>query len=131
MRCQLNYYVIDPRALQQHFQKVHQREQPKKPEVPRVPDLEPLTAIQAIPLPIKVTPTTLIQEEYIDQIPKTVIEKELVNLLINVPKPIDKIIINEIEEDVIESNKKSIQNLETSQSIEEYDPYGYYSGPKF
>jgi len=131
--------VIDPRALQQHFQKVHQKERPSKPEVPRVPDPVPLTAVQAISIP-----TSPIEHSFIPPIQtqeslpaikeeaKIEPPKELINLVIDVPPPIDRIIINDVEE-VIETEEDSNldQTTEVSKTIEEYDPYGYYSGPKF
>lgn len=43
--------MIDPRALQQHFRKVQQNQQPPRPSVPRVPDVKPLTAIEPIVIP--------------------------------------------------------------------------------
>ena len=129
--------MIDPRALQQHFRNVHQKERPQKQDVPRVPDPVPLTAVQAIPVPVieaqeeVVLPSPLVTNETITAKP----EKEIVDLLINFPPPIDKIIINEIEEEIVETEKEdneaTIQDYKTNKTIEEYDPYGYYSGPKF
>ena len=43
--------MIDPRALQQHFKSVQQRQLPIETVVPRVPDLKPLTALEPIPEP--------------------------------------------------------------------------------
>jgi len=129
--------MIDPRALQQHFRKVHQKERPPKQEVPRVPDPVPLTAFQAIPVPVEVIPVT-VQEEVtapiipvavIEEMPKVEPKKEIINLVINVPPPIDQIVINDMEDEDVSEPKETV--LETSKTIEEYDPYGYYSGPKF
>lgn len=131
--------MIDPRALQQHFNKVRQKEQPQRQTVPRVPDPVPLTAFQAIPISIE----NVVQKEKEEAVTTPVInketkiepKKEIVNLLINVPALADKIIINDFEEEVIETKNKNIttqtQNLESTRTIEDYDPYGYYSGPKF
>jgi hypothetical protein len=105
--------MIDPRALQQHFQKVQQSEKPPKIEVPRVPDLEPLTAIQAIPEPVLEQEKIPVPASDIFNSLKQEI-KEQINLIIDVPPSIAPIIIDEIEEE----SKEGI-----------YDPYGYYSGP--
>ena len=107
--------MIDPRILQQHFQKVQEREMPPKPEIPRIPDPEPLTAIQAIP-----TPEPVIEQEVeLSPVPELEVEeKEPINLIVNVPPPIDSLIVDEIED-------------EPSEDYTTYDPYGYYSSPKF
>ena len=122
--------MIDPRVLQQHFKKVHQKEQPLKQDVPRVPDLAPLTAVQAIFVPSE--PVDLIEQEIpITDFEKTAElsqEKETVNLVINVPPSIGKIVINDFEEEV-EDNPYGYTN--SKQQVEDYDPYGYYPGPKF
>lgn len=121
--------MIDPKALQQHFRKVQQNEKPFKLKVSRIPDLAPLTAVQAISIPVEeklpIPEIILKQKEVIIPAQTKLKEvepeqiKEPVNLVINADPPIDAIIINEIEEDV-EPKKDDV-----------YDPYGYYSGPQY
>jgi hypothetical protein len=119
--------MIDPRILQQHFQRVQKREMPPKPEIPRVPDLKPLTAIQAIPVPEPV----IEQKVELPPVSKLEVEKkEPIDLIIDAPAPIDSLIIDEIEdiEEVIElKEEKEV----TTEDPTPYDPYGYYSGAKF
>jgi hypothetical protein len=104
--------MIDPRALQQHFQQVQQNERPIKVDVPRIPDSEPLTAIQAIPEPV-IEQEQLPVSDIFDSL------KEEINLVIDVPPPPPPIVINVIEED---KELVEVENKEDS-----YDPYGYYS----
>jgi hypothetical protein len=126
--------VIDPRALQQHFRKVQQRQEPKQPSVPRVPDSKPLTAIEAIFIPEPI----IEQQELPASLP------EPIKLIIDVPPPIGDLIIDEIEEVPIEVEetkkeleieKSKIENpygySELNDKEDDYDPYGYYSGPRF
>jgi hypothetical protein len=105
--------MIDPRALQQHFQKVQQNERPQKQDVPRVPDLKPLTAVLAIPEPI-------IEQEKLPILNSDVFSslKDEISLVVDVP-PLSNTI------NVIEEDKELIKNKEDS-----YDPYGYYSSSK-
>jgi hypothetical protein len=127
--------VIDPRALQQHFRKVQQRQEPTRPSVPRVPDSKPLTAIEAIPIP----------EPIIEQQELPVLLTEPIKLVIDVPPPIGDLIIDEVEEEEpikveevkkeLKTEKPKIENpygySESSDKEDDYDPYGYYSGPRF
>lgn len=118
--------MIDPRALQQHFKKFQKAPTTTKQPIPQITLNEPLTTMQAV--------TVLIEEDVIEQpkelvitpikaeIPKLKNPKQKIDLVIDAPPPIDDIFINEIEE------PKEILKAKT---IEEYDPYGYYSGPKF
>lgn len=103
--------MIDPRALQQHFRKVHQRQEPKDTPVPRIPDIKPLTAIEAITVQEDVLLST-----------QTAIEESMltVNLVIDIPPPIDKIIIDEseFEEELVKESNS-------------YDPYEYYRSSNF
>ncbi len=139
--------MIDPRALQQHFKGIQQRQERKRVPVPRVPDPKPLTAIEAISVP------ELIIEQEEEIIPS--LKREPINLVIDVPPPIGDLIVDEIEaeEPVIEKNpelesEKVLEVKETKEKAEpitenpygystpedreeDYDPYGYYSGPKF
>jgi hypothetical protein len=139
--------MIDPRALQQHFKKIHRAEIPAKPDVPRVPDINPLTAVQAIfvpeqkkeneeyiiteqPFAEKSEPVIVVtsNETLFSKKEEEVEEKIPINLVINVDPPIDSIIINEFEEEVLNDLSTEIEEKNTEN---EYDPYGYYSGPRY
>ncbi len=136
--------MIDPRALQQHFRKVQQRQEPNIVSVPRIPDPKPLTAIEAISVPEPI----IEQEEIIVPVPEIIDLKEKVNLVIDVPPPIGDITIEEIEIEEEQSVPKEVleqkENTEkgepktenpygysVSDREEDYNPYGYYSGPRF
>jgi len=93
--------MIDPRALQQHFQHVQQNERPQKESVPRILDIEPLTAVQAIPEPV-------IEEKNSTQVFNSL--KKEINFVIDAQPPIPPIVVDETE---------------TQEGI--YDPYNYYS----
>ncbi len=125
--------MIDPRALQQHFKQIREKELPPVIDVPRVPDTEPLTGVKAIPEPK--------EEVVVDKTPEIFDSlKQEVNLVIDVPPPIDSIIIDEIEEEgdipVVDNNEEKAEVKDdnpygySTSSKEEtsYDPYGYYSG---
>lgn len=113
--------MIDPRALQQHFRKVHQQTQPKKQDIPRIQETVPLTAFQAINMPAEQKSSDIVTEQIQEQV------KESVNLIINMPAPIDCIFIDDIEEEIEQTSV-----VEVKEKIEDdYDPYGYYSGPRF
>jgi hypothetical protein len=105
--------MIDPRALQQHFQKVHKKELPEIVTVPRVPDLEPLTAVQAIVMPVE--KVVKLEQELLPD-PALEVAKEKINLIIDALPPIDSIVVDEFEDE---------ENTEVAES--NYDPYGYYS----
>lgn len=114
--------MIDPRALQQHFKNVHQRKTPAKPVIPRIPDPLPLTSVQAVPALIETPPEQKVEEvilkPIIAEIPKIKsFKKEEIDL-----------VIDEIEEIEPEIETTETENIKT---IEDYDPYGYYSGPRF
>ena len=130
--------MIDPRVLQQHFKKVQQRQEPKKVSVPQITDLKPLTAIEAIPV------SELIIEQ--EDLPKSAPNKE--SIIIDVSPPIGDLVINEIEKikdtepeevlEVKETREKAEPITENpygyiapKEREEDYDPYGYYSGPRF
>ena len=121
--------MIDPRALQQHFKKVHQRQEPKKVPIPRIPDLKPLTAIEAI-----LVPEPIIKQE---NLPVQSPSKEPINLTIEFPPPIGDLIIDEDSgpKEVLEVERPKIENpygySGSSGEENDYDPYSYYSGPKF
>ena len=149
--------MIDPRALQQHFRGVQQRQEPKRVPVPRVPDPKPLTAIEAIPVPEpiieqveeiipapKVEPTDLVIDTppIIEEIENLVIE-EIEELVIEEPKE-EPVVIEEPEPvpkevlEIKETKEKAEPKTENpygysapKEKEEDYDPYGYYSGPKF
>ena len=136
--------MIDPRALQQHFRKVQQRQEPKSVPVPRIPDPKPLTAIEAIviPEPVVEQKEVPIIEPVVLEIPKVIEEpKQEVHLVIDILPPIGDLIINEIEEEVLEveeTKEKAEPKTDNpygystlKEREENYDPYGYYSGPQF
>jgi hypothetical protein len=136
--------VIDPRALQQHFLKVNQRPEFKKAPIPRILEPKPLTAIQAIPVPVPIIEELVTKQN--EQLP-TVVNNEPVNLIINVPPPIENLVVEEVEIDEPPETEKQEEILEKSQlkaenelpyespvitdKEESYDPYGYYPGPRF
>lgn len=110
--------MIDPRVLQQHFQKVQQREIPATPAVPRITNTIPLTTIQAIPTETIIEELPIIEE----LLPiETVTETQTVN---KEPEVIEPLVIEEI----LPSKE---QLPEIIKNNDNYDPYGYYSGPKF
>ncbi len=133
--------MIDPRALQQHFRKVHQRQEPKSIPVPRIPDPKPLTAIEVIIVPDPVVEQKEIPviEPIVLEVPKVVEEpKQVMHLVIDVPPPIGDLIINEIEEEGEELEKETETKIEnqpdqssSNDRDNDYDPYGYYSSPRF
>jgi hypothetical protein len=112
--------MIDPRALQQHFKKINQKQEPKAIPIPRIPDPKPLTAIEAIFVPKPI----IEQKEDVNPVPeinsKIEESKEKINLIIDVPPPIGDLVIEETE----------LEELETTNN-DDYDPYGYYSSPRF
>lgn len=140
--------MIDPRALQQHFNKVRQREQPQKQLVPRVPDLKPLTAVQAIPViePVVLEPMqpAVIEPIVLPSVDTSELQKELLEVTqalttlkqaltqtpqiepvtITVPVSVATIVteVKEVEEELI------IKKPEPK-PVEEENPYGY-STPK-
>jgi hypothetical protein len=133
--------VIDPRALQQHFKKIHQRQEPDESFIPRISNSKPLTAIKAV----QVLEPIIEQEELTSQVAIPV------NLVIDVPPPIGDLFINEIEEEEPIKNKEQKEVLEVEKKKEkietrlenpygystqndikdDYNPYEYYSGPRF
>jgi hypothetical protein len=119
--------MIDPRILQQHFQRVQEREMPPKPEVPRIPDPEPLTAVQAIQVP---EPEPVLEQEVeLSPAPKLEVEeKEPIDLIIDAQPPIDSLIVDELEE-LEEDTEQEDEPIDDESS--DYDPYGYYPGSKF
>jgi hypothetical protein len=167
--------MIDPRALQQHFKKVNQRQEPKQIPVPRVPDVKPLTTVQAISIippvpaveptkePEVIQPTidtSLLQEELKEvtqalttlkqslsevskiEIPK--IEPVTITVPVSVvveekPLPIEPkpIIVEEVkpvikqEEETTKEETPYGYSAPKKRDLEEYNPYGYYSGPSF
>ena len=144
--------MIDPRALQQHFRGVQQRQEPKRVLVPRVPDPKPLTAIEAIsvPEPIieqveeiipspKVEPTDLVinTSPIIEEIENLVIEEieepkeEPVIMKEPEPVPEEVLEVEEIKEKVELKTENPYGYSAPKDREEDYDPYGYYSGPKF
>ncbi len=123
--------MIDPRALQQHFLKVNQRPEFKKAPIPRISEPKPLTAIQAIPVPVPIIEelvTTKLNEQH-----PTVVNNEPVNLVINVPPSIENLVVEEVEidEPAETENEPIYENSVIADKEESYDPYGYYSGPRF
>lgn len=131
--------MIHPKALQQHFKKIQERQMPLKPLIPNTVEATPLTSIQAInisePTLLKVD-TSELQKELLEvtqalttlkqtltQTPQ--IEPETVtvpvSVTINEPKNISK----NIEDTPYGYSKLKIENKQ------DYNPYGYYSGPLF
>lgn len=137
--------MIDPRALQQHFNKVRQREQPQKQPVPRVPNPKPLTAVQAIPV---IEPVVLesvqppvIEPVVLPSVDTSELQKELLEVTqalttlkqaltqtpqiepvtITVPVSVATIVTEVKEEPVIKKPEPKL--------VEEENPYGY-STPK-
>ena len=147
--------MIDPRALQQHFKGVQQRQEPKRIPVPRVPDPKPLTAIEAIsvPEPIieqveEIVPASKVEpigpiidtSPIIEEIENLVIE-EIEELVKEEPKE-EPVIIKEPEPEEVLETKETKEKVDPitenpygysipKEKEEDYDPYGYYSGPKF
>jgi len=109
--------VIDPRALQQHFNKVRQKERPPGPVIPRVPDPISLAAGHVVPVTEPILETAIeepeIQEETIEGLQEIKIEP------IIAPIP-------EIKEASAVEDKPV-----TEEESDVYDPYGYYSGSSF
>lgn len=131
--------MIDPRALQQHFRKVQQQQIPQKQTVPRIPDLTPLTAVQAIPIlePIQPTiDTSKLQEELlgVTQALTTLKQTLSPNPVIDTTTAIAPLSVNPVVHEVyevakIETNTEKTDDTNTVKN--DYDPYGYYSGPLF
>ena len=132
--------MIDPRALQRHFKKVQQRQEPRMVPVPRVLDSKPLTAIEPIVIPEPVVEKKEIPviEPIVLEVPKVIEEpKQEVHLVIDTLSPIENLVVDEIEE-VEETKKRVDPKTENpygysvpSSKEEDYDPYRYYSGPRF
>lgn len=148
---QLNYYVIDSRALQQHFNKVRQREQPPKQIAPRISDLKPLTAVQVI-VPVQepqqiiepiqpIVDTSELQKELLEVTQAhTTLKQSLTQtpqiepVTITVPVSVATIVteIKETKEEPIEEESPyGYSVLEKQSETDDYNPYGYYSGPLF
>ncbi len=136
--------MIDPRALQQHFQKVQQRQEPKLVSVPRISDSKPLTAIEpiVIPKPVVEQKEVPVIEPTVLEVPKIIEEpKQEVHLVIDTLLPIKDLVVDEIKEEILElkETKKRVDpktenpygySVPNSKE-EDYDPYRYYSGPRF
>ena len=152
--------MIDPRALQQHFKKVQQRQEPPRPSVPRIPDPKPLTCIEPVLVPVPAKEPEIIQptidtsqlQEELKEVTQalTTLKQSLSEaskiepVTVTVPVSVvieEKPIIIETTSNVKET-KPLIKKEEPEENpygysipkksdIEEYNPYGYYSGPKF
>lgn len=145
--------MIDPRALQQHFRRVHENKQPQKNTVPRIPDTKPLTAIQTIIVPAEtkndITPTidtSDLQKELLEVTQAlTTLKQSLTQtpqiepVTLTVPVSVTTV-ITEIKEEpkketvipVVEKETPyGYSPLKNEDDNNEYNPYGYYSRPLF
>ena len=95
--------MIDPRALQQHFKNVNQRQLPPENIVPRVSFSKTLTSIEPIPFNIEPAQTEI-------ALSSEILETSTIETFTSITSTID------IEQQKIE---------------DDYNPYEYYSGPKF
>jgi len=147
--------MIDPRALQQHFKKVNQKIEPKKVPVPRVPEPTPLISIQAIPVPepvkkpeiIKPTVDTFLLQEELKEVTQALATlkqslsevSKIEPVTVTVPVSVvikEEPVITEVKPIVVEEVKKEEDtpygySIPKKRESEEYNPYGYYSGPMF
>lgn len=151
--------MIDPRALQQHFNKVRQRERPQKQIIPRVPEPEPLTAVRAIPVvePIileqthpqiiePIVDTTELQKELLEVTQAlTTLKQSLTQtpqidpVTITVPISVTTAITEIKDEQKVSSQRDTTEDEnpygysipDIRKDSDTYNPYGYYSGPKF
>lgn len=126
--------MIDPKALHAHFKNVNQRHKPPEDLIPRVPDIKPLTGIE----PITITP-----EESKPQIIQPIIDttklqeelKEVTEALATLKQSLSEAAkIETVTVPVTVAIEQTIP-VQVSEPVEEpeeeYNPYGYYSGPKF
>lgn len=120
--------MIDPRALQQHFRKVHEKQLPQNPEpsVPRIAITEPLTAVKAITIPVEpIIDTSELQKELLEVTQAlTTLKQSLTQTPQIEVEPITITVPVSVTTTTIEINDQEEIN-------DDYDPYGYYSGPKF
>lgn len=149
--------MIDPRALQQHFRRVHEKQQPQqpKPTIPRVPDPISLTAIQPVIISEPIQPkvdTSELQKELLEVTQAlTTLKQSLTQTpqIEPVTNTVPVSVITEIKQETIKTEtldipviKKESEQIEQgdpygystpeqNKELEEYNPYGYYSGPKF
>lgn len=147
--------MIDPRALQQHFKRVHEKQKPQKPSfsVARVPEPVSLTAIQPVSIPEPIQPkvdTSELQKELLEVTQALTTLKQCLTQTpqiepVTITVPVS--VVTEIKQENIKTETASIQqpknepqeeetpygytNPKTDRELEEYNPYGYYSGPKF
>lgn len=133
--------MIDPRALQQHFKKVHQRQVPKQQMVPQITNTLVLTSLQTIIQPEPIHPkvdTSELQKEILEITQAfTTFKQSLTQIpqieTITVPVSVTTV-VTEIKEQTQEKDENSPYGysiLKQNSNSEEYNPYGYYSGPTF
>jgi len=108
--------MIDPRALQQHFNNVRQKEQPPAKLIPRVPDPISLVAGHVVPITEPILETE-IEEPKVQEVIEVPQEVEIEPLVAPIP---------EIKETPIVEDRPVAK-----EEPDVYDPYGYYSGPVF
>lgn len=133
--------MIDPRALQQHFRKIHEKQLPRavEPSIPRILDSAPLTAIQPVIIEQKID-TSKLQEELLEVTQALTTLKQSLSqtpiiepITVTVPVSVATIVNEpELKKEPEDKNPYgySAPKLE-DKDIEEYNPYGYYSGPRF
>ena len=108
--------MIDPRALQQHFNKVRQKEKPPAPAIPRVPDPIPLATGHVVPISEPILETTTEEPEMQEEVIEVPQEIQIEPIIAPIPK------IQELAP-VIEDEPVIKEESDV------YDPYSYYSGP--
>lgn len=147
--------MIDPRALQQHFKKVHQKQEAPRNLIPRITETKPLTSIQPIQIPTEelipviqpIIDTSMLQEELKEVTEALVtLKQSLSETSIEVSKiePITittpvSVIVEEkpitVKSDSVpikeEENLYGYSPIPERPESDDYNPYGYYFGPKF
>lgn len=120
--------MIDPRALQQHFRKVYEKQQPlnTKPDIPRVLITEPLTAIKAITIPIDpIIDTSNLQKELLEVTHAQTTLKQSLSQTSQI-EPITLTAPVTVATTTMKINEQGEEKIN-----DDYDPYSYYSSPKF
>lgn len=124
--------MIDPRALQQHFKNVNQRQPPSENIIPRVPDLRPLTGIESISVIQTVVDTSKLQEELKEATEALITLKQSLSEVSKFePVTITVPVTVAVEQPVPVTSNTVINKQSEVVEEEDYNPYGYYSGPKF
>ncbi len=135
--------MIDPRLLQQHFQKVQAKTRPQIPKASSIPDNLPPVSVHTFPAiisetgPDEITPEALTPHapshpyvsasELQEELQEVTQALSTLKQTLSQTASIDPGAVPAIEEEIVEPETLEEPELPATSTEEEYDPYGYYS----